>query len=372
MIINNNDNWTVVFLKTFKSFFNNSMDENYCEPDLLICDDLKGNISNEKAIKKSFINTIKPYVKNIFILIKFKIICLDNSQSINDLIYDNILYFPISIGGAITNKIINELNIKHGKKIVLPSDDDIDRFYIGNILSQKNRNLIDHFILDCKNIIGPKSLIDYLQMKDQLNILSYTIPLDYQSITSEFDLKNYDYLEMQIFTKPQPIEKTMNVLKIINANQKYIRIIGFFPLLTMRKRLPLILLDFYREIRKIKASFVIFWRDRPLKTYYSQLETFNSLFIQRRGGFTAIKYAIANGLLIFGDSQTPNGKILTNDFGIKVLKLEDFNRDLYNKQDIANILRSNRINLINIIEKSKIFFCNLFSSKNALENFKDN
>lgn len=380
LVIHNNDRWTEKILTTIKSLFNNSKDDDYFEPDLLICNDYKGNIPDKKSINIGFINIFKPYVRNIFALIGSKITCLYNFQFINDLIYDNIIYFPISIGIAITNKIINELNIKYGKKLIRTSGDDIDRFYILNLLTRKNRKLIDQFILDCRNIISSPTAISYLPFKDQINLLFYTFPVDF-NLYDNNELKNFEHkliiksdfnnLEMQLFTKPQPLKATIDALKSINKYQKYIRTLGLFPILTMDKRIPLLLVKFFRELKKSRASFVFFWRMRPLKTYNSQLETFNSLYIQRRGGITAVKYAILKGLLIFGDPKTHNYKLLTNDHGINILNLKDFNQGLYNKQNIIDIIHSNRSNMIQIVEKSKIYWYNLFSSKSKLENFKN-
>ncbi len=271
IVFHNNDRWIERFLLTFKALFNNDKSDCYSEPDLLICDEIKGAISSEKLIKMSFLNSLKPFVKNIFVLLVPKIISLNNSQSLMDLTYDNIIYFPISIGTAIANNIINEQTVKYGKKLILPSDDDIDRFYIIKTISKKDRVLIDKFIVDCGNIIP---------MKDRLNKLEYTIPLDFE-IYSKPNLneeRNLDFLEMQVFTKPQSIQSTIDVLKEINKNQNYIKNLGLFPVLNVDKKLPLLIIKFLKEIKKSKASFVFFLRDRPLKTFWSQLETFNSLF----------------------------------------------------------------------------------------------
>ena len=288
IVINNNDVWMERVLYSLSSCFDKNLTY---KQDFLIGDLNSGFLSDMSHINKDLVKNLKPYAKNIFAYCKSELICILGDKTDINLEYDNIIFLAVYIGNVLVNKKINELKIKYKRKFIIPTDDDIDRFYILKKSNKKEIFIIDEFILDCKNIICPSSLVEYMPMKDSINVLPYAFPVDfelYDDSVEENATKNFSSLEMHLFTKPQRSKDTVKILKIINRRIYNFNTVGIFPKLAFEFNEKLFnkikecfskisfLIILLRMIIKRKIGIILFIDNRKKDTYYSQLNTFNS------------------------------------------------------------------------------------------------
>ncbi len=370
IVINTNSkghSWIIPVLHSLSSYFDEKIDKQ----DFLISGHKKGFLNKIDSNTEDLIRKLKPFARNIFACYKSEIKCITGSKKELYFEYDNIIFCPMIVNNALANNKINELNIKYKKKYIIPTGDDIDRAFIIKTLSNEDVAKITDFILDCKNIVSPSSRVDYFPMKNDVRLLNYTLPTDielYSKLKEKKIDKDFSSLDIQIFTKPQHSKKTIKALMLINKKKYNIRTLAIFPKLNIKDGVLSILKQLYLILklqRNKKIGLVLFQNHRKKEIYYPQLNTFNSLYIQRRGGGTSIRYAVMQGLLIFGDLETPNAKVLKKDYNVKVFDFDKFDLKKYTQKDLERIVDFNKRNLFDSMEKSKNFYRNLFYSNNT-------
>jgi len=204
--------------------------------------------------------------------------------------------------------------------------------------------------------------------KKEVNIFNYTLPVDielfYKLKEKKID-KDFSSLEMQLFTKPQRSIATNKALKEIHSKKDNISTLGIFPCFRAKDGPLKIMKQLFNLLKIItmnrrRTGIILFFNNRKKELYYSQLSTFNSLYIQRRGGGGAIKYAVMEGLLLFANLQTTNAKLFRNTFNLKVLDFKNFDFKKYSQKDLEEISEFNKRNVIKSMQKSIDFWRDLF------------
>lgn len=331
---------------------------------------------------------INSFVDNIFILTQSGIKTINNSKDISKIHYDNILYNAFNENTSVVNRKLNEYKIKHGLKLILDTG-SIPWYYTENRsynktsgFSENTYQLIDNLIHDCGNIVTLSTYANLLPMKDDIRIFSILYPIDFNLYLSsrysynELDYqKNYDYLNIQIFSKFNTLKNILDTLELLNNYKTIIARVKilynfrnlFSPgFLRLKRDFPFFL-DFLIQIIRIGSKIDFQLRFLKFNEYYEAIHQNNALIIQQDGGLGAIIDAILNELLIFNNfsSNSLNNKILVNDFNITVFDLVDFQNELYTLNDLESILIKNKQNMLGVIEKSRDFYKDLFSSNNV-------
>jgi hypothetical protein len=341
--------------------------------DVIGCESQIGPVNDLSKVPDSFLERLYANTNRILLAGNESVRHVSGMELPGSFTYDLIITFPLSPGTISTMQLLSSLDITFSRSIVLSSDDDLDKYFIlRKHLSKQIADAIS-ILSESDQIIAPTAFVEYLPPEVRAKLVFQTFPIDFEYMDtwlkedSALVLENKNpRLSLQLFTKQSTRKDLNKLLARILMQQRNISYLGYFSLPGISKRHFVSdlweVMKTRRFLRTCNTGLVSFSGIRPLSSYLAHLNSFDALVVQRRGGLSAIKFAVLKGKTLVAANDSINKKILSDDYGLDVLGIEDIPKLASLSGYRKEVADKNRSILKKVIENSMVFWARTMRS----------